>query len=169
VTVDARAREPDRSRRLIKSCSVGGLESITRSGRFTVDAAPDRAIGLFTPEGERGWVDGWEPRYPAGGADQNQVGTVFVTDGAQGEVVWVVTEVGELERRYARFDHGGTVGTVEVRCRAAGQGSEVEVTYRLTAMTSGAAAELDRFAAGFERMLAAWEAAIAAALARRER
>jgi hypothetical protein len=169
VTVDARAREPDRSGRLLKSCSVGALESTTCAGRFTVDAPADHAIGLSTPEGERSWVQGWDPRYPAGGADQNLVGTVFVTDGAHGEVVWVVTQAGELDRHYARFDHGGTVGTVEVRCRAAGETTEVEVTYRLTAMTPDAAAELDRFAAGYDRMLAAWEAAIAAALAPRER
>jgi hypothetical protein len=134
-----------------------------------VDVAPDRAIGLFTAEGERGWVEGWDPRYPAGGADPDRIGTVFVTHAVSGaDVVWVVTHVGELERRYARFDHGGTVGTVEVRCRAAGAATEVEVTYRLTAMTADAGAELDRFAAGYEAMMAAWEAQIGAALRRRE-
>jgi hypothetical protein len=46
---------------------VGSLESTTRTGRFTVEVSPNRAIGLFAAEGERGWVDGWEPRYPAGG------------------------------------------------------------------------------------------------------
>ena len=98
---------------------MGPLESTTRTGRFTVDVSPNRAIGLFTAEGERGWVDGWDPRYPAGGEDRDRVGTVFVTAGAEGaDVVWVVTHVGELERRYAPSTRG-TVGTVEVRCRAA--------------------------------------------------
>ncbi len=148
---------------------MGSLESTTRTGRFTVDVSPNRAIGLFTAEGERGWVDGWDPRYPAGGEDRDRVGTVFVTAGAEGaDVVWVVTHVGELERRYARFDHRGTVGTVEVRCRAAGAATEVEVTYRLTAMTADAARELERFAAGYEAMMEAWGARIRAALLPRD-
>jgi len=147
---------------------MGAVESTTRSGRFRVNVSADRAIALFTPEGERSWVEGWDPRYPASGADQNQLGTVFVTDGADGDVVWVVTHVSEVERHYARFDHRGTVGTVEVRCRRAGDATEVEVTYRLTAMTRDAAAELDRFAASYDGMMAAWEAEIASALERRE-
>jgi hypothetical protein len=106
------------------------------------------------------------PRYPAGGADRDRVGTVFVTDGAAGDVVWVITHVDELKRSYARFDHRGTVGTVEVRCRAAGARTEVDVTYRVTAMTPDAAAEVDRFAAGYEAMLASWETEIRAALER---
>jgi hypothetical protein len=131
-----------------------------------VDLPAERAIALFTPEGERSWVDGWDPRYPAAGADDNQVGTVFVTAGDHGDVVWVVTHVDDLERRYARFDHRGTVGTVEVSCRAAGDATEVEVTYRLTAMNPDAAADLDRFASGYDRMLASWQAEIASALDR---
>ena len=94
---------------------------------------------------------------------------MFVTAGAKGaDVVWVVTHVGELERRYARFDHRGTVGTVEVRCRAAGAATEVEVTYRLTAMTADARTELERFAADYEAMMGAWEARIRAALQPRD-
>jgi hypothetical protein len=84
---------------------VGSLEATTRTGRFTVDVSPNRAIGLFTAEGERGWVDDWEPRYPAGGDDRDRVGTVFVTAGAEGaDVVWVVTHVGELERFAAGYE-----------------------------------------------------------------
>ena len=145
-----------------------GPASVTCRGSFKLALAAERAIGLFTPEGERSWVEGWDPRYPATGADHDQVGTVFVTAGAHGDVVWVVTHVDDLARRYARFDHRGTVGTVEVRCRGAGEATEVEVTYRLTAMTRDAAAELDRFAASYDGMMAVWEAEIASALERRE-
>jgi hypothetical protein len=141
-----------------------GPGSVTCQGSLEVPVAAERAIGLFTPEGERSWVEGWDPRYPAAGADHNQVGTVFVTAGAHGDVVWVVTHVDDLARRYARFDHRGTVGTVEVRCRGSGEITEVEVTYRLTAMNPDAAPELDRFARGFDRMLASWQTEIAAAL-----
>ena len=63
---------------------------------------------------------------------------------------------------------GARFGTVEVRCRAAGAATEVEVTYRLTAMTAAAGRELERFAAGYEAMMEAWGARIRAVLLPRD-
>ena len=40
--------------------------TIECSGRVRVPLSPDAAIHLFTPEGERDWVAGWDPTYPAG-------------------------------------------------------------------------------------------------------
>ncbi|MQA75717.1 MAG: hypothetical protein GEU88_15480 [Solirubrobacterales bacterium] len=135
-------------------------------GSFDVPLSAARAIELFTAEGERDWVDGWAPRYPASGAETGAVGGVFVTDGPAGDVVWVVSYVGQLERRYARFDHLGTVGTVEVRCRPAGRSTSVEVTYRLTAVNAAAEPELARFEREYADLMRTWRAAIAAAIER---
>ena len=81
---------------------------------------------------------------------------MFLTHG--GATVWVA--VGDL--RYARVTPGVRAGTVEVRCAPDGDGTRAEVTYDLTAL--GPDADLAGFRAGFPAMLAAWEAAIAAAL-----
>ncbi len=35
-------------------------------GTVRVALSPEAALPLFTPEGERDWVEGWEPTYPAG-------------------------------------------------------------------------------------------------------
>jgi hypothetical protein len=42
-------------------------EQVVREGSFELDTSADRALLLFTPEGERAWVKGWEPKpmYPA--------------------------------------------------------------------------------------------------------
>lgn len=50
----------------------------TRSDTFVVRLPRSDAITLFTPEGEREWVPGWQPSDPAGGASET-VGTIFTT------------------------------------------------------------------------------------------
>jgi hypothetical protein len=49
------------------------------SGSFELDLRASVAIDLFTPEGERDWVPGWDPAYPDGRASE-EPGTVFSTD-----------------------------------------------------------------------------------------
>jgi hypothetical protein len=121
-------------------------------GTVFVGLPPQEAIELFTAEGERRWVDGWDPAYPAG-----PQGPVFLTHGT----VWVVVDAGPLHRRYARVTPGDRAGTVEVRCRAAQAGTEAEVVYDVTAL-SGDLAEFER---AYPDMLAEWERLIAGALA----
>jgi hypothetical protein len=56
---------------------------------------------------------------------------------------------------------------VTVCLTAAGDGSEVEVTYRLTALSDGAGRQLAKFADGYDGYLRSWEEAIAGLLATR--
>ena len=119
-------------------------------GTVFVALPPREAIELFTAEGERRWVDGWDPAYPVEG------GPVFLT----GDTVWVVVDAGPDHRRYARVTPGDRAGTVEVRCRAVDGGTEAEVVYDLTALSG----ELDEFERAYPAMLADWERQIGRAL-----
>jgi hypothetical protein len=56
---------------------------------------------------------------------------------------------------------------VTVRLTAAGDGSEVEVTYRLTALSDAAGSKLADFADGYDDYLRSWQDAIAGLLATR--
>ena len=40
------------------------MNKISCCGEVRVALPPDAAIELFTPEGERGWVPGWDPTLP---------------------------------------------------------------------------------------------------------
>jgi len=123
------------------------------TGRVRVALAPEAAIELFTPEGERRWAGPeWDPHYPAGDDD-----TVFVTHGT----VWITTERSPLTRAYARVTPHDA-GTVSVRCRPDGEQTVAEVTYDLTELSHDA--RLERFAAEYDDFLAEWEREIAAAL-----
>jgi hypothetical protein len=133
---------------------------ISCSGTIHVSLPPDRAVALFTPAGEREWVPDWDPAFPAGDEDPSP-GTTFLTHEA---TVWVVADRTPSSMRYARVTPGVHAGTVEVRCEPAGSETRAHVTYDLTAL--GDPAALDRFAAGYDAMLAEWERMIAAALAR---
>ena len=126
------------------------MNNISCEGTVRVALPPDEAIELFTPEGERRWVDGWDPSYPGG--DES----VFLT----GETAWVTVERGDRVRRYARVTPGVQAGTVSVRCDPDGDHTVATVAYELTALS--AAAGLDAFAAGYDDFLAGWEREIAA-------
>ena len=127
------------------------------SGTVSVPLPPDEALPLFTPAGEREWVPGWDPHFPAG--EDASPGTTFVT---HGETFWVVADRTPDSMRYARITPGVHAGTVQVRCEPAGQATRAHVTYDLTAL--GDPATLDRFAADFPAMLEEWERLIAVAL-----
>jgi Polyketide cyclase / dehydrase and lipid transport len=128
------------------------------TGTVEVPLPPDKALALFTPEGERAWAPGWDPQFPSG--EETSPGTTFTTHG--GRTVWVIADRTPDSMRYARITPGVHAGTVEVRCEPAGPGTRAHVTYDLTAL--GDRATVDHFAEGFPAMLADWERLIAGSL-----
>ena len=133
------------------------------TGRIRVALPPGEAFRLFTPRGEQDWAHGWHPRFPALAPDDTEPGTVFETSAHGQHTIWLVTGR-EPGRRicYARVTPGDQAGTVTVAVSPAGQHSEVEVTYELTALTSLAAQKLTEFAGGYAAYLQSWEDAIVA-------
>jgi hypothetical protein len=122
------------------------------------------AIELFTPEGERRWAEGWDPRYPSGDA-QLEPATIFVTEG-HGRTAWVVVDAGPRHLRYARIS-ADAAGTVTVRFVGETAGSSTfEVAYDLTALGDEGRVHLDAFERGYADEMAEWERAIAASLER---
>lgn len=123
---------------------------VTFEGGFEVGAPAEDVFPLFSPEGERAWVPGWDPEllYPPGVTWER--GLVFRTAGfgsapapppapsdppassaspaapapasPTGEEIWVVTRL-DLENRqveYHRVEPGRCVARIEVRCRPLG-------------------------------------------------
>lgn len=146
----------------------GGAEC-RLTGRIRVGLPPAAAFRLFTPRGEREWVPGWEPRFPIPADDDSRPGVVFET-AAHGECsTWVVLDR-EWGRRisYARVTPGDRAGTVTVEIREAAGGSDVDVTYELTALGGAARTRLREFAAGYPGYLRSWQEAIAASVRARD-
>lgn len=129
-----------------------------RRGGFQLPCSPATALPLFTPEGERLWVDDWHPEYLSGASDE--VGAVWRTSHGE-DTTWITTDRDEDRVRYARISSNGTAGLVEVVCTSAGGGTRVEVTYDLTAYAAPGIDALKRFATDFDDMLEHWQHALA--------
>jgi len=138
--------------------------TIECSGRVRVPLSPDAAIHYFTPEGERQWVPGWEPMYPAGAEARLVPGLIFETVADGRRTTWVVTHSAPRAMAYGRVLPGDHAGTVAVRCEPEGDGTVAHVTYRLTALGSDGARRLAEFEEGYPRFMTLWEELIGAAV-----
>jgi hypothetical protein len=139
--------------------------TIECSGRVRVSLSPDAAIHYFTPEGERHWVPGWDPTYPAGDTGELAPGLVFETASDGGRTTWVVTRSAPREMAYGRVRPGDHAGTIAVRCEPDGDGTVARVTYRLTALGPEGARRLAEFEETYPRFMTLWEELIGAAVA----
>lgn len=135
-------------------------KTLAHTGTLRVDAPPEHAFQLFTAPGEKLWIDDWDPVVLSGG-DGRSKGSVFVTDAGGDTAYWVVVDydADALHARYARIAPRTRAGTVEVFARSDGTGgTEVEVTYELTALTDEGKEQLAEFdGSAFHRMLRDWE------------
>ena len=132
----------------------------TSTGSFELPIPARQAISLFTPEGERDWVPGWDPVYPDGAASST-AGTVFTTDAHGTHTIWTIIEIDPEEHRsaYARITAGRHAGTVRVVCEGAGDDRcRVNVSYDMTLLEGADSALLEPYEpAHIDAMLRHWQ------------
>jgi hypothetical protein len=140
------------------------------TGTVFVGLAPRAAFGLFTPNGERAWAKGWEPRFPSPDGEETEPGTVFLTSHSGRESIWTVTECeAGASIGYAVTTPGERSGVVRVVCEPAPNGTRATVSYDLTALSAEANEDLRRFATDYATFLSHWERTIAEATGQRSR
>ncbi|GAA1059293.1 SRPBCC family protein [Agromyces bracchium] len=141
--------------------TAGGSRAVL-VGSFELPLSRREAFRLFSARGEELWVPGWVPRFFVAGADDLEVGTVWQTSGDDGRpTTWVVLDCeAGVSARYARVAEGWTAGTVTVELADLADRCLVRVAYDLTALTTDAAADLDRFADGYADYLGEWRTTI---------
>ncbi len=162
------ARDSHRLTELATESRDSSRQRVRLEGAFPVAVAPDEALRLFTPSGERLWAPGWDPEFPAASGDETEPGTVFLTSHHGRNVTWVVVarEPGRSVS-YANMSENIRASLVQVVCEAATDGTSIaHVTYDVTALSAGADEELATFAAGYGSFLESWRTAIDAVLAR---
>jgi len=105
--------------------------TITLRGRLRVGAGIDETFPLFSPEGERLWVPGWDPELLHPPDEVWAEGQIFRTREERGEALWVVSRLDRAAHHaeYHRVEPGRYVARVEVRCRPVEDGTEVTVSY----------------------------------------
>jgi len=135
------------------------------SGSVELAGEPRDLFWLFTPEGERAWVPGWNPTYPASATAVEKPGTTFVTHNRGVEGIWVITDRDEEACRgqYVCIMPGVRADLVTVRIMPSARGrSEVRVTYALTSLSADHDAGVHEFAETFRQRLDAWREMIEA-------
>jgi hypothetical protein len=141
------------------------MQRMRRTGQVTVALPLQEALRLFTPEGERDWVDHWAPRYAEDHPDHTGPGTVFTTDVGGTATIWVIADRRPDGYRYVRVAPGHSAGTVTVSGTAIGDAtSVVTVSYDLSALSAVGRDALTTMADGFAGLLSGWESAIAGLL-----
>jgi hypothetical protein len=139
---------------------------VDRSGDFTLPLPLGHVFPLFSPEGERAWVPGWDPDYLHPDHPSNAPGTLFRTTHNGEETLWLVLTYSPTEAtaRYSRFSPASRVGTVQVHCQEEGPGrTRVTISYSLTAITPAGNTILAALTpAKYAAMLLDWRAAIIA-------
>lgn len=142
--------------------------SRTFAGSFRIAAPADAAFPLFTPLGEKQWIEGWDPEivYPTGA--EMAEGMVWRTRDGDAELVWIVARFDPTAREvsYYRVDAGRSVVRIDVRCRPVGEETtETFVFYMHTALSqAGNDAIAAMTDADYAAKLRSWEEAIAAAI-----
>lgn len=133
-------------------------QSMTLSGKLQIDGHVDEVFELFTPLGEKKWVEGWDPEilFPPGVSLAE--GMVFRTFAQDQEEIWVVShlDVPAHHILYDRVEPKHVAARVEIRCRATGATTEVSTSYRYVGLSDAG-----------NRYVATWtDAAYAAKMAR---
>lgn len=134
---------------------------VERTGAFRVNRPLAYAFALFSPEGERRWVSGWDPRYLHPRDTPSDIaGTVFQTHHNNEETEWLVLryapEAGIAE--YVRITPGSRMGLVTVRGTERAGATHVEVTYSLTSLSAAGTQTLEAMTeASYAAMLQEWE------------
>ena len=70
--------------------SQPSAQQVARTGGFVLPCDAEKAFSLFSPEGEREWVKGWDPKPIFPGTIEFLRDTVFQTQDAGGEAIWII-------------------------------------------------------------------------------
>jgi hypothetical protein len=138
--------------------------SVHCTAEIAVGLPRDKAMALFTPEGERRWAAGWDPHYSQGGR-RDGLGTVFTTTHGGSQATWVMVDRLPQSIRYARVVPAMTAGTIAVEVVSSHEAAtQVRVTYDLTALSPAGERWLEAFDAAYQAEIASWAIDIAVAL-----
>jgi hypothetical protein len=79
-------------------------EQVIREGSFELNINADKALQFFTPEGERAWVKGWDPKpvYPPQANVVFKANSVFRVDEAEEHSLWTIVDA-DSQKRIAEY------------------------------------------------------------------
>ena len=109
---------------------------VTHTYTQRLAALPAAVFPLLCPVREADWIDGWSPLLVLSHSGLAEPDCVFVTDSRPYDAVWFITRH-EPERGFVemiKVTPDVTASKVTIQVRAAGAGSEADVTYSHTSL-----------------------------------
>jgi hypothetical protein len=147
--------------------------SVELTGGFLVPERVPVVFELFSPNGERKWVPGWNPELLHPPKAEWERGLIFRTREELGDAVWVVTVLdrGSHEVEYYRVEASRYVARVRVRCRAQGSTqTDVSVVYTFVSLSDAGNREIAEMShAAYEQKMKRWQGWICGYLSSRSR
>ena len=126
------------------------MNRVKHTWEFQLDQPVDVLFPLFSAEGEKHWVPGWDYQNIMGASELHE-DYVFVTanhDHAAGDAVWLVKryEPGNHFVQFYKVEPGDKVGIISVQCEAvSGTRTSVTVSYEYIGLSERG----NTFIAGF--------------------
>ena len=145
--------------------------SMELTGGLGVALPVDDAFVLFSPDGERLWIEEWDPEllYPRRVAWAE--GQIFRTCEERGDAVWVVTAFDPAMHtvEYYRIESNRYVARVRVRCHAESPArTRAEVSYLFVGLTPEGNSDIEQMTVdAYAQKMERWERLIQAYLAAR--
>jgi len=143
-------------------------QQVSRTGSFDLPCSADTAFPLFSPEGEREWVKGWNPRPVFPDRIVFSRDTVFREGDADEEAVWTIIDADFQSYRaeYVRVAPRSHAAHIVVKVEPLGsESSHVVVSYTVTAFGKDAVNLLQAFSeTAYEAKMRNWQKQISAHL-----
>jgi hypothetical protein len=150
---------------------AGSVRQVRRTGGFDLDCDVDTAFPLFSPAGERAWVDEWDPRPVFPDQIAFSPDTVFREGTGAEEAFWTVVNVDWQTHRaeYVRFAPASHSAHIIVKIEPAESGrSQVVVSYAVTVFGADQSCLLDTFSEdSYAAKMQKWKHSITTLLANR--
>lgn len=139
------------------------MKTVEHTLAFELPRPVSEIFPLFSPEGEKGWVPGWDYKNVMGTTELSE-DYVFLTkshDHGTTEAIWVVKRFDPEAQtvEFYKVEPGDKIGLVRVRCAAlTDQGTKVEVTYKYLALSEAGEAFVSGFTAeAYKEFIGEWQ------------
>lgn len=153
---------------LANAAAPEAAQRVSRVGSFELPCGADTAFPLFSPEGEREWVKGWDPTAVFPDRIEFARDTVFREGKGEEEAVWTIVDADWQTHRaeYVRLAPHSHAARIVVKIEPLGaERSNVVVSYTITVFGEHGANHLAAFSeAAYAAKMRDWQLRISAYL-----
>ncbi|MFO7709424.1 MAG: hypothetical protein R6V84_14750 [Desulfobacterales bacterium] len=126
------------------------MKSISHTKAFTMFVPIAKLFPLFTPEGEKEWVPGWDYENVMGTSDLSE-DYVFLTkkhDHGSSNAIWIVKKYDSTSHfvQYYKIEPKTKIGIISVKCVELGTAkTEIQGTYKYLSLSKNGEVFVSKF------------------------